>query len=67
MSFSLQEERLCEIIREYPILYDKSLKGYKERDAVSNCWEEIATMVDYLPNGISVKNAFDNFSYLVTF
>ena len=63
MSLSLgQEERLCELIREYPILYDKSSKGYKERDAVSNCWEEVASLVDFLPlAGASAKNAFENF------
>ena len=47
----LQEEKLTEKLRNYPILYDKSLKGYKERDAVTNAWKEIADALDFVDNG----------------
>ena len=38
----LEEEALCEKIRELPILYDKTHKGYKERVAVENAWKDVA-------------------------
>ena len=27
---------LCEEVKQYPVLYDKQMKGYKEKDVVSN-------------------------------
>jgi hypothetical protein len=47
----LDEEKLTETIRNYPVLYDKSHKGYKERDAVSNAWREVADVLDFVENG----------------
>ena len=59
-SFSLQEEELlCEKIRSFPVLYDKSHKGYKEKVAVENAWNEVAKEVDFVENGkICVLNLF---------
>ena len=52
MSLSLvQVENLCELVRQYPILFDKSQKGYKERDAVSNAWEEVASSLEFIHDG----------------
>lgn len=48
-----QEEILCEKVRSYPILYDKSHKGYKEKDAVENAWNELALELEFLENGKS--------------
>ena len=41
----VQEEELCELVHNFPILYDKSHKGYKERDAVANAWEESLSQI----------------------
>ena len=41
----VQEEELCELVHNFPILYDKSHKGYKERDAVANAWGESLTQI----------------------
>ena len=36
-SISLQEEkRLSEKVKQYPVLYDKQVEGYKEQDAMNN-------------------------------
>ena len=43
MNISEDFEKLCEVVRDYPILYDKSQKGYKERDAVENAWNEVSS------------------------
>lgn len=37
----MQEQLLCEKIREYHILFDKSQKGYKEKVAVENAWKQV--------------------------
>jgi len=51
----LEEEKLTEKIRSYPALYNKSHKGYKERDAISNAWKEVADGLDFIENGKSFK------------
>ena len=33
------------------VLYDKTVKGYKEKDAVSNAWERTAKKLDFIENG----------------
>ena len=34
MSLSIkEEEQLSETVKEFPVLYDKAAKGYKEKDA----------------------------------
>ena len=38
----MQENNLCEIIHNYPVILDKLCKGYKERDAIENAWKKIA-------------------------
>lgn len=47
----LEEENLSEAVRNFPVLYDKSHKGYKERDAVRNAWNEVAASLDFVANG----------------
>lgn len=47
----LEEEKLTEKIKDYPILYDKSQKGYKERDAVNNAWRDVADGLDFIDSG----------------
>ena len=42
-----EEEILAETVRKYPCLYDKSNKGYKERDRKSNAWQKIDEELGY--------------------
>ena len=46
-----QEEKLSEIVKQYHCLYDKTSKGYKEKDAVNNAWREVANEVEFAENG----------------
>ena len=41
----MEEETLAELVRQYPCLYDKSDKGYKEKDRKKNAWKEIEDQV----------------------
>ena len=37
MSLSIkEEEQLSDKVKEFPVLYDKAAKGYKEKDTVNN-------------------------------
>ena len=49
----VQEENLCELIRQYPVIFDKSHKGYKEKDVGENAWQGIASALDFLSTGKS--------------
>ena len=44
-----QEENLCELVHQCPVIFDK---GYKEKDAEVNAWNEIANSLDLIPDGI---------------
>ena len=35
-----QEEVLAFRVKEYPCLFDKTDKGYKEKDCMANAWKE---------------------------
>ena len=39
---SPNEEKLCESIRKFPVLYDKREALYKDRNVVANAWKEVA-------------------------
>ena len=34
---------LAEKVNYFPVLYDKQVKGYKERDVVTNAWDTVAS------------------------
>ena len=42
-----ENELLCEEVRKYPVLYDKSLTGYKELVTVANAWKEVAKVLPF--------------------
>ena len=42
MATSRFDEQLCELVRQYPLLYDCTHPDYKNRDVIQNSWEEIA-------------------------
>ena len=49
---SLQEdELLSEEVRSFPCVYDKSQKGYKEKDVVRNAWSKVAEKLDFIEDG----------------
>ena len=37
------------------VLYDKPCKGYKERDAVGNAWEEISNFLEFIVDGKCIE------------
>ena len=45
------KENLCETIRNLPVIFGKSWKEYKVRDAKTNAWEEIANSLEFLRDG----------------
>ena len=38
------EERKSEKVKMYPYLYDKTTKGYKEKDVLQNLWNVLYIM-----------------------
>ena len=46
-----QEEHLCEVIRKYPVIYDKSMSGYKENVAVDNAWNDVSLELEFIEDG----------------
>lgn len=45
-----EEEMLAEIVKMYPVLYDKQVKGYKEKDVITHVWEDVAKALDFVEN-----------------
>ena len=43
----LIDEKLEEAVREFPILYDKSLKDSKDRNKKDLAWSDVAKMVEF--------------------
>ena len=41
----MDDEKLISLVREYPILYDKSLSTYKDNDKKNNAWQLIAESI----------------------
>lgn len=42
----INEEKLITEVRNRPILYDKSLKGYRKPTIRENAWQEVANMLN---------------------
>ena len=52
MSLSIkEEEQLSEKVKEFPALYDKAAKRYKQKDAVNNVWRRVAETLDVAGDG----------------
>ena len=60
------EEKLSETVRNFPVLYDKSKKGFKERDAVRTARTEVARSLDFIENWDDAKT-YSKISKYVTF
>ena len=42
-ALALQEQGiLCEKVKQYPVPFDKQLKGCREKDVVTNTWNAVA-------------------------
>ena len=42
-----EEEMLAEKVKGFPVLYDKRIKGFKEKDAVQNAREKVAASLEF--------------------
>ena len=52
LSLSIEDnERLSEVVRQFPCLYDKSKKEYKDKNVVENAWKNVAQNLDFIPDG----------------
>ena len=52
MSLSIKkEEQLYEKLKEFPALYDKAAKLYKDKDGVINAWRRIPEALDFADDG----------------
>ena len=38
-----EKEMLAEKVKRFPVLYDKRVKGFKEKDAVQNAWKKVSS------------------------
>ena len=55
LSLSLNEDKLlAECVSQYPCLYNKACKEYKERDVVINAWREVVTELEFLEDGMFI-------------
>ena len=49
---SIEEEELLAFeVKQYPCLFDKVDKGYKEKDCVANAWKEVDDELEFTKNG----------------
>ena len=46
----LEEKILREKVRNYPISYDKTHKGYTEKVAVENAWNAVSDELEFIEN-----------------
>ena len=53
----LEEEKLSEAVCNFPVLYDKSRRGYRERDSVKNAWTEVANSLEFIEDWHDAKNS----------
>ena len=52
---SQEEEMLAEKVQGFPVLYDKRVKDFKEKNAVQNAWEKVAESLDFAENGNFIR------------
>ena len=64
-SLTLQEEEiLSEKVKQFPVLYDKTVKGYKEKDVVKNAWDKVAESLDFVENSKNILYTYLLFEIL---
>ena len=42
------EAEMSETVRSFQVLYDKSHKRFKEKDAMKNAWDEVAAALEFI-------------------
>ena len=56
----IQEERLGEAVRVFPVIYDKQCRDHKDRNVVGNALKEIVDYLDFAENVVEAKTFFVN-------
>ena len=46
-----EEEKLIEVFRDYPVIYDKTVPGHKDQVVLENAWKAITNQLEFLENG----------------
>ena len=57
---SENEEKLTEVVRRYPVIYDKSEPGHRDNNTVENAWKEVISLVDFVDDTKQAKAFFQN-------
>ena len=52
----------CRRSEKLPVLYDKRVKDFKEKDVIQNTWEKVAESFEFPENGNFIR-ASSNFEY----
>ena len=56
----VQEEELSELIRSFPVIYDKREPSHKEKDVVQNAWKAIVESCDFVNDERTAESLFKN-------
>ena len=59
-----EEEMLPEKVEGFPVLYDKRVKVFKEKDSVQNAWEKVAEKLQFAENSNFIRES-SNWEYFV--
>ena len=59
-----EEEMLPEKVEGFPVLYDKGVKVFKEKDSVQNAWEKVAESLQFAENSNFIRES-SNWEYFV--
>ena len=59
-----EEEMLPEKVEGFPVLYDKRVKVFKEKDSVQNAWEKVAESLQFAENSNFIRQS-SNWEYFV--
>ena len=53
-ALTLQEEGIREKVKQYPVPFDKQLKGCWEKDVATNACNAVAKEIEFIENGKSI-------------
>ena len=59
-----EEEMLPEKVEGFPVLYDKRVKVFKEKDSVQNAWVKVAESLQFAENSNFIRES-SNWEYFV--
>ena len=52
---------MAEAVRQFPVLYDKSDPGHKDKNIIANAWKEVvSTCSEYVADENEAKTLFEN-------